>query len=182
MAGVLILVAILSVDSIRELFLQRLQSPGEEYDDPRFFNQLHSLPLLLDRPNGFGPLRFRLWFYLEPHSSYVNAFASYGWFGGFVFLTLVAATTFVGFRLTLTRSPFQTPALVVWPALMIFFLQGFQIDIDHWRHVYLMLGMIWGLEAARLRWSQTRSAAAANTAAAHRAPVRNPAIAFAQKT
>ncbi|HWG03573.1 MAG TPA: hypothetical protein VG271_01040 [Beijerinckiaceae bacterium] len=181
-AGVLILVAILSVDSIRELFLQRLQAPGEEYDDPRFFNQLHSLPLLLDRPNGFGPLRFRLWFFLEPHSSYVNAFASYGWLGGFVFLTMVAATTFVGFRLTLTRSPFQTPALVVWPALMIFFLQGFQIDIDHWRHVYLMLGMVWGLEAARLRWSQGRRApAVANATARQPASAHTPAISFSRK-
>ena len=156
LAGALVLVAILSIDSVRELFLQRLQAPGEEYDDPRFLNQMRSLPMLLDRPNGFGPLRFRLWFDLEPHSSYVNAFASYGWFGGFMFLTLVGATTFVGFRLALVRSPFQNFALVVWPSLMAFLLQGFQIDIDHWRHVYLMLGMIWGMEAARMRWSQTR--------------------------
>ena len=135
--------------------MQRLQAPGEEYDDPRFLNQIHSLPMLLDRPNGFGPLRFRLRFGLDPHSSYVNAFASYGWFGGFMFLTLVGATTFVGFRLALVRSPFQNFALVVWPSLMGLLLQGFQIDIDHWRHVYLLLGMIWGMEAARMRWSQT---------------------------
>jgi hypothetical protein len=36
----------------------------------------------------------------------------------------------------------------------MFFLQAFQIDIDHWRHIYLLLGMVWGLEAARVRWAK----------------------------
>jgi hypothetical protein len=30
-----------------------------------------------------------------------------------------------------------------------------QIDIDHWRHFYLILGMIWGMEAARRKWHET---------------------------
>jgi predicted metal-dependent enzyme (double-stranded beta helix superfamily) len=34
----------------------------------------------------------------------------------------------------------------------MFFLQAFQIDVDHWRHVYMLLGMVWGLEAARVTW------------------------------
>jgi hypothetical protein len=178
LAGALVLIAILSIDSVRELFLQRTQASNEEYDDPRFLNQIHSLPMLLDRPNGFGPLRFRLWFGIDPHSSYVTAFASYGWFGGFMFLALVGATTFVGFRLALVRSPFQNLALVVWPSLMVLLLQGFQIDIDHWRHVYLMLGMIWGMEAARMRWSETRRLTPAGSAAAARPSAdRRPQIA-----
>ena len=36
----------------------------------------------------------------------------------------------------------------------MFFLQALQIDIEKWRHVYMMLGMVWALEAARLRWSR----------------------------
>ena len=39
---------------------------------------------------------------------------------------------------------------------MVFLLQGFQIDIDHWRHVFLMLGAVWGIETARVRWCETR--------------------------
>jgi hypothetical protein len=34
----------------------------------------------------------------------------------------------------------------------MFFLQAVQIDIEKWRHVYMMLGMVWGLETARLIW------------------------------
>ena len=35
------------------------------------------------------------------------------------------------------------------PAALGFFLQALQIDIDHWRFVFLMIGAIWGMESAR---------------------------------
>ena len=73
------LAGLMSVDAIREKVLDR--TVGEGYYDPRYFNQLRSLPFLMEHPLGYGPLRFRLTFDLEPHSSYVNAFASYGWIG-----------------------------------------------------------------------------------------------------
>jgi Ni,Fe-hydrogenase I large subunit len=31
--------------------------------------------------------------------------------------------------------------------LFVTILQGVQIDTDHWRHFYLMLGLVWGLAA-----------------------------------
>jgi hypothetical protein len=67
---------------------------------------------------------------------------------------IVLATGFVGFRLCLAPSPSRRAAQIVWPALFIFFLQALQIDVDHWRHVFLLFGMVWGLEAARLKWLQ----------------------------
>ena len=148
----LLVVAMLSVPAIRELTEQRAQGLGAEYEDPRFFNQMRSLPMLLELPFGFGPLRFRNWFGLEPHSSYINAFASYGWLGGFSFILIVGCTAFIAFRLCFKPSPFRRLAQVYWSALFIFFGQGFQIDIDHWRHVYFMMGAVWGLETARVRW------------------------------
>ncbi|HVL71253.1 MAG TPA: O-antigen ligase domain-containing protein, partial [Beijerinckiaceae bacterium] len=50
-------------------------------------------------------------------------------------------------------------AQMAWPGLFIFFLQAVQIDVDKWRHVYLLLGIVWGLEAARLRWRAARARA-----------------------
>jgi len=44
----------------------------------------------------------------------------------------------------------------------MFFLQAFQIDVDHWRHVYMLLGMVWGLEAARVKWLATTRYAGAS--------------------
>jgi O-antigen ligase len=104
--------------------------------------------MLLDDPNGFGPLRFR-WIFnqADPHNVYVNAFASYGWLGGIAWIGLMVATCYVGWRLVFRRSPLQQHAIALWSVLFVLILQGMQIDTDHWRHLYLMLGLIWGLAA-----------------------------------
>jgi hypothetical protein len=161
--GVIMLLAasLFSVDGISERFEDRAQLT-KDYDEGvtgRFGNQIRSIPMLMERPEGFGPLRFRRIFGLEPHNSYIGGFANGGWLGGFAFIGLILATTFVGFRLCLAPSPYRRLAQVAWPGLFMFFLQAFQIDIDHWRHVYLLLGMVWGLEAARVRWSKMQWAA-----------------------
>jgi hypothetical protein len=145
---------ILSDSTMRDFFNQRA-AVAQDYDQGqtgRFGNQLRSIPMLVERPNGFGPLRFRAFFDLDPHNSYVGSFANAGWLGGFSFIGLVLATCYIGFRLMLVPSPFRRQAQVIWPALFCFFLQGFQIDIDHWRFVFLILGAIWGMEAGRQRW------------------------------
>ena len=49
----------------------------------------------IEKPLGFGPFRFPLYFTLQPHNSYVGAFADAGWIGGFAFLLLVGASTII---------------------------------------------------------------------------------------
>ena len=152
--GVISVGAILSVDEVREVFTQRAVG-AQDYDageTGRFGNQLRSLPLLVEHPEGLGVLGFRKTFTLDPHQSYIGAFANGGWAGGLNFLLFVYVTGFVGFRLCLRRSPYMEDAQVVWTILLMHFLQAFQIDIDHWRFFYLQLGVLWGLEAARQRW------------------------------
>ena len=155
--AVVLISAALSVPEVSDIF-QKRASVTQDYDEGetgRFGNQRRSIPMLIEEPLGFGPLRFRFYFDYDPHSSYVNAFASYGWLGGFSFIALVASTIFVGFRMCLTPSPVQRQAQFVFPAMFMFFLQAFQIDIDHWRHVFLLIGAVWGLEAARRYWVAT---------------------------
>ncbi len=155
----LVVVALLSIPETREFFELRTVA-AQDYDEGatgRFGNQMRSIPMLLERFGGFGPLRFRLFFEMEPHNSYVGAFANNGWIGGFLFFLLVGVTAYVGLRLMFSSSPSQRQAQVIVPTLLALFLQGFQIDIDHWRHVFFMLGAVWGLEAARQRWAASQS-------------------------
>ncbi|QEE42096.1 MULTISPECIES: O-antigen ligase family protein [unclassified Methylobacterium] len=146
-------IGLLSVEHVHKMFETRaaLTQDYDQGETGRFGNQVRGLAMLLERPFGMGPMHWRLVFGLEPHNSYIGSFANGGWLGGVVFIGLVLATSFVGFRLLVRPSPVRAHAQIVWPALLMFFLQAFQIDIEKWRHVYMMLGMVWALEAARLR-------------------------------
>jgi O-antigen ligase len=151
-----LITVLLSFDPVGNLFEQRA-SILQEYDSPdtgRFGRQTTSLPVLLERPNGVGPVQFRQHFGQDPHNVYLNAFASYGWIGGIAYLLLVLSTLYVGFRHALTPTPWQ-PYLI--PALATFVglaLEGFVVDTDHWRHFYLILGIIWALATSTANASQ----------------------------
>lgn len=148
------IVGLLSIGDTAEMFSKRA-AVTQDYDTGetgRFGNQMRGLAMLLDEPLGMGPLRWRLIFALEPHNTYIGSFANGGWLAGVTFIGLALTTSVVGFRLMRRDTPYRRHAQIVWPALLMFFLQAVQIDIEKWRHVYMMLGMVWGLEAARLRW------------------------------
>ncbi len=155
LAGVVVMLAVaLSVPEIRDMFFERA-SLVQYYDAGemgRFGNQLRSLPLLLERPFGFGPLQFRHFFPDDPHEMYVNAFASYGWLGGLSFLAFTTTTLYVGWRLVFVRSPFRDAAIPIWACLFVQMIQGLQIDTDHWRHLFLLIGALYGLAAAERRY------------------------------
>jgi len=150
LAAVAALLVALSFEDIRNVFDARA-SLNQDYDQGvtgRFGNQLRAIPMLLDAPNGFGPLQFR-WIFnqADPHNVYINAFASYGWLGGLSWASLMVATSYIGWRVVFRPGPTQLHAIAIWSVLFVTILQGFQIDSDHWRHLYLMLGLIWGLAA-----------------------------------
>ena len=103
--------------------------------------------MLLDRPFGFGPLRFTDYFPQDPHEAFLSAFASFGWIGGLGFAAFVGVTIYVGWTLVFRRSPLQSWAIALWSACFPQILQGVQIDTGHWRHLYLMCGCLYGLAA-----------------------------------
>ncbi len=157
-----LLVFALSLEEVRSLFVERAQLI-QSYDGGetgRFGRQLNSIPLLFQSPNGFGPFGFRALFGQDPHNVYLNAFASYGWLGGFSYLLLTAATLMAGWRAVFTRTPWQSYSVVVFSVLFASMLQGLQIDTDHWRHFYLQLGLMWGLYAATEVYRRSMSAGA----------------------
>lgn len=151
LAGALIAV-LLTIPGVGEIFQARL-SLMQEYDAGtfgRFGTQLRSLPELLDSPFGFGPYGFSERYTQDPHNVYLNGFATYGWIGGVSYLLFVLATVLVGFRGVLIHTPWQGFHIAVYAAFLGAAIEGAVIDTDHWRHYFLLAGLLWGLSAAAL--------------------------------
>ncbi len=149
--GVL-LAGMLSVGTIGDVFKQRA-SLIQEYDagdSGRFTQQQNSIPVLLERPNGLGPYQFHKYYGQDPHEVYLNAFASYGWIGGFSYAILVLFTLWAGYANVLKRTPWQPYFIATLATYTGVALEGFVIDTDHWRHYYLLMGIVWGLVIATL--------------------------------
>lgn len=147
-------VAALQIPQIRELYEVRA-SLNQSYDvgeTGRFGRQISSIPRVLTQPAGMNPRHFRYIYGQDPHNVYLNAFASYGWLGGLTFFALVIMTFWAGWRAMRSRTPWQHHAIAIYCPLVAVMLQGIQIDIDHWRHFYLLLGCMWGLLAATLAY------------------------------
>ena len=48
------------------------------------------------------------------------------------------------------RTPWQPYLIGAFATFVGEVAEGFVIDTDHWRHFFLLLGMIWGLAAATM--------------------------------
>ncbi len=70
-------------------------------------------------------------------------------------------TFWIGLRTVFVRTPWQPYLIAPSPLLSARCVEGFVIDTDHWRHFFLLLGMIWGLAAATFNHGRGRTDAAA---------------------
>lgn len=147
----------LSFDSIGSMFQERAQFI-QSYDvgsGGRFRLQEQALAALLEYPNGMGPFAFsNTHGGTQQHNVYLQAFLVYGWAGGMAYLTLLAATVWTALRTMFVRTPWQPYLICAFAAFVGEMLEGFVIDTDHWRHFFLLLGMIWGLSAATFHYGR----------------------------
>jgi hypothetical protein len=146
----LFLGALLSLDTVANLLKQRL-SLEQSYDvgeTGRFGRHVLGSLLALDVPLGIGPLQFSRYFPEDPHNSYLNAFMSGGWLSGLCLPTLVLLTLGFGLQTIFTPTPWQSTAIVVYAAYFGVMAESLIIDSDHWRHAFLLLGVLWGLIGA----------------------------------
>jgi len=126
----------------------------QEYDvatGGRFASQARALQSVMTNPIGIGPGRTATEFGLEPHNLYLHVFTEGGWLAGLAFVSLLAVTLVKS--LPLVRQPwaYQPEAQLALAALAGLLLQSFFIDSTHWRHLYLLLGVLWALIVVRSR-------------------------------
>jgi O-antigen ligase len=154
---------LLSFSSIEDMFEARAHLI-QSYDvgqGGRFRLQELALASVLDFPYGMGPFEFARVHGLQQHNMYLQAFLVYGWLGAMAYILLLLSTVAAGLRSALVRTPWQPYLITAVAAFVGEMAEGFVIDTDHWRHFYLLLGMIWGLTAATMRVARSRPAVAA---------------------
>lgn len=165
LALILFVVALLSIDQVAELFQERA-SLEQSYDtghSGRFGRHVLGFVLALDRPFGIGPLQFAHIFPEDPHNAYLNAFMSGGWLSGAAYLTIVCVTLVAGLRCVFATTPWRSSLIAIYAAFVGAAGESVIIDSDHWRHYFLLLGLIWGLLAATPRRSGGASGLASPT-------------------
>jgi len=59
-------------------------------------------------------------------------------------------TLVIGLRSALIAAPWQAYLIAAYAAFVGEAFEGFIVDTDHWRHFFLLLGLVWGLTAASL--------------------------------
>ncbi len=143
----------LTTNVVVDMFVERA-SLNQYYDtghEGRFARQLDGLKGAIENPNGIGPRQFGKEHGVDPHNVYINAFLSYGWIGGIAYVLLVLATLQLGFRALWRRTPWQQYLIACYATFVGVVIEGFIVDTDHWRHFFLLMGLIWGLGIAAAR-------------------------------
>ncbi len=166
-AAVLLVFALASIDSIHDLFVERAKAiqPYDVGPGGRFWEQRLALGVILDHPNGMGPFEFSRVFGTQQHDVYMQGFLVYGWLGGAAYMTIVALTLVIGLFAARVPSPWQDYLIAAFAGFVGEACEGLIVDTDHWRHFFLLLGLIWGLTVAtinfrrRQAWSGTASPA-----------------------
>ena len=136
-----------STPEVREVMLDRARVL-QSYDvgaTGRFSLQVEALKNSPSHPLGIGPNRTEHRYGQSPHNVYVKVLAENGWLGGASFVALIVLTLARGLASCLKPSPFQGHAIVLYASLAGTVAEGLIIDTLHWRHLFLLLGLLWGL-------------------------------------
>lgn len=149
--GVIALIGIaLSIDSVAEMFQQRAKLV-QSYDGARlgrFARYTLGFQMVMERPLGLGALEFNKYFPEDEHNVYLKGFTTYGWLGGTVYLLFIGWTLKRLFPLLFKQRPWTLFLHSVFGVLCAHVILSAIIDTDHWRHVYMLYGIAWGLIAA----------------------------------
>lgn len=155
----LLLVALTSNETIRDdLFIRaKAVQPYDVGANGRFGLQEIAIGAILDHPNGMGPAQFGITYGGQQHNVYMQCFLVYGWLGGACYLAMVALTLMIGFRNMLMPTPWQTYLNAAYAAFVGEVTESFIIDSDHWRHYFLLVGLVWGLSVATINWRRRQA-------------------------
>ncbi|MGB3389202.1 MAG: O-antigen ligase family protein [Pseudaminobacter sp.] len=156
----LALLIALQIPSVSDLFTLRAQL-AQDYDSARlgrFARYGIGFLLAMEKPFGIGPLVFGQIYGEDTHNIWLKALLDYGWLGFASYLALICWTLAAGFRILFRDRPWQPYLLCAYVVFLGHVALGTVIDTDHWRHFYLLLGLIWGAIGLEYRYQHAARA------------------------
>ncbi|PVB63299.1 O-antigen ligase family protein [Labrenzia sp. 011] len=149
LAVVALIAAALSIDSVAEMFSQRARLV-QEYDGARlgrFARYSLGFQMVMDHPLGIGALEFNKYFPEDEHNVYLKGFTTYGWLGGTVYIILALWTLAALVPLLFKSRPWTAFTQSIFAVFGAHLVLSVFIDTDHWRHMYMLYGLAWGMIA-----------------------------------
>ena len=141
------LIGALQFGSVKSLLAERatLSQIHDIGPEGRFGGQAKAVSLVMNAPLGIGSLEFRpRYHHEEPHNVWLAMFMNTGWIGGVIFSLLTIGTAIYGFHHVTQPSPVQELYIVFYAGYISTLMGGLVVDTDHWRHFYLLMGVVWG--------------------------------------
>jgi O-antigen ligase len=152
--GVGVVLAALTSDNVSDLLAQRA-TLSQSYDvgsQGRFGGQEKAIELIAQNPLGIGAQQFAARYHPEEvHNVYLTLMLSAGWLGGGIYWILYALTIVLGFRHAMKATENRLLFIAVYAAFVATALESMIIDSNHWRHIYVMMAILWGLMSADRR-------------------------------
>ena len=139
--------------------LKSALSAVQDYDGQRlgrFARHAIGFNMAVETPLGLGPLEFGKIFGEETHNIWLKSLLGYGWLGFISYLTMVLWTLIGGFKLLFRPRPWQPYFIIAYSVFFGHIVIGWVIDVDHWRHLFLIIGLIWGCMALEFSWQNYR--------------------------
>lgn len=128
-----------------ERFLERLTlaQPYDLGEEGRYGRYLLVLPMIMQDPIGVGVLQLEKIFPEPIHNIWLSSFVNYGWGGGIAWLCLAFGSAVVSIR-NYRRTRSEIP-VVLLASLVGIVMCATLHEGEHWRHMWLFFGLVWGL-------------------------------------
>jgi O-antigen ligase len=133
----------------------------QTYDSQRFGAQRSGIEISETHPIGIGPGQFEYAAPISAHSTYVRALAEEGLLGLIALGSLLVGTLVVACRNVVlgrgTAGLSSTALLAAWVGLLA---NSVFVDTLHWRHLWILAGLIWAGSLIPPAWAGQASSSA----------------------
>jgi hypothetical protein len=141
-------IASIASPEFSERFLERLTiaQPYDLGEQGRYGRYLLVLPMILQNPIGVGVLQLEKIFPEPIHNIWLSSFVNYGWGGGISYVWLAIGSVVVSlrnYRKTQNDIPIVLMASLIGIVMCATLHEG-----EHWRHMWLLYGLVWGLNVS----------------------------------